>query len=222
MDKDSNIERLICLFMEGQTSLDEEQQLAEYFRTHAVPQEWEAYKEMFAYFDEGMPAGRYEAGNGHAAAKRRVAWAVFAAAAAIALLLVMTWNGRGGNQTRQERQPQTASLTPDTTSASPSDTTLEKTAKPMTTTKKRRADKYKYRIAPPKTYYAAAEKSAAASVEDSILDNERLIAAQLRSAELTDELLLRKLKLIETAHNMEIALATDGTDDEDGGTEDVY
>lgn len=40
-------------FMAGETSLNEEQMLAEYFRTNEVDDEWMEYKEMFALFDSG-------------------------------------------------------------------------------------------------------------------------------------------------------------------------
>ena len=44
---------ILSKFMAGETSLDEEQLLAEYFRTHEVGDEWQEYKEMFALFDSG-------------------------------------------------------------------------------------------------------------------------------------------------------------------------
>jgi hypothetical protein len=47
------IARILSKFMAGETSLDEEQLLAEYFRTHEVDDEWQEYKEMFALFDSG-------------------------------------------------------------------------------------------------------------------------------------------------------------------------
>ena len=49
-------QKIACIlskFMAGETSLDEEQLLAEYFRTHEVGDEWQEYKEMFALFDSG-------------------------------------------------------------------------------------------------------------------------------------------------------------------------
>ena len=45
---------LLNKFMAGETSLDEENILAQYFRTHEVSDEWKEYKEMFAMFDGGM------------------------------------------------------------------------------------------------------------------------------------------------------------------------
>ena len=47
------IARMLDKFMAGETSLNEEQMLAEYFRTDEVGDEWQEYKEMFALFDSG-------------------------------------------------------------------------------------------------------------------------------------------------------------------------
>lgn len=47
------IARMLDKFMAGETSLNEEQMLAEYFRTNDVGDEWKEYKEMFALFDSG-------------------------------------------------------------------------------------------------------------------------------------------------------------------------
>jgi hypothetical protein len=48
------IEALLDKFMDGQTTVEEETLLAEYFRSHDVPAEWEDYRDMFGYFDCGM------------------------------------------------------------------------------------------------------------------------------------------------------------------------
>ena len=47
------ITHILDRFMAGETSLAEEQLLADYFRTHEVNDEWREYKEMFALFDSG-------------------------------------------------------------------------------------------------------------------------------------------------------------------------
>ncbi len=47
------IAQLLSKFMVGETSVAEEQMLAQYFRTHEVGEEWTEYKEMFALFDSG-------------------------------------------------------------------------------------------------------------------------------------------------------------------------
>lgn len=47
------ITELLARFMAGESSLQEEEALAQYFRTHEVDEAWREYKEMFALFDEG-------------------------------------------------------------------------------------------------------------------------------------------------------------------------
>ncbi len=51
----NDIEKLLRRFMDGLTTVDEEARLAEWFRTNDVPEEWIEYKQMFAFFDAGMP-----------------------------------------------------------------------------------------------------------------------------------------------------------------------
>ena len=48
------IKALLDKFMDGQTTVEEEAQLADYFRSADVPAEWEDYRVMFDYFDSGM------------------------------------------------------------------------------------------------------------------------------------------------------------------------
>lgn len=217
MNKNKDIQRLIDLFMAGQTSIEEEQRLSEYFRTNAVPEEWQAYKEMFGYFDEGMPMGRYDGESGKKTNRQRIGYAIIAAAAAIVLLFVMTWKSEKPTAIQPEQQPQTAVIAPDSLYNSAADTTSTDDKKPSTNTRKRKQSKHKYRLAPPKTYYAQSSASPSKAAIDSISYNERLIAAQLKSAEIADKLLLRKLELMETARELEIILAAneDVFDDED-------
>ena len=47
------IEQMLERFINGTSALAEEAQLTEYFSTHDVPAEWQAYKEMFAMFERG-------------------------------------------------------------------------------------------------------------------------------------------------------------------------
>ena len=51
--KKQEIAQLLSRFMAGETSIAEEETLAQYFRTHEVDDEWAEYKEMFALFDNG-------------------------------------------------------------------------------------------------------------------------------------------------------------------------
>ena len=48
------IKALLDKFMDGQTTVEEEALLADYFRSADVPAEWEDYRAMFDYFDGGM------------------------------------------------------------------------------------------------------------------------------------------------------------------------
>ena len=48
------IEQLLNRFLEGESTIAEEEILAQYFTTHTVDSEWEPYKQMFAYFESGM------------------------------------------------------------------------------------------------------------------------------------------------------------------------
>ena len=48
------IAQLLDKFMAGETTLNEEQTLTTYFRTHEVDEEWKEYKEMFVLFDRGQ------------------------------------------------------------------------------------------------------------------------------------------------------------------------
>lgn len=48
------IEQLLEKFMNGESSLEEEALLGDYFRGKDVPPRWEEYRQMFAFFDNGM------------------------------------------------------------------------------------------------------------------------------------------------------------------------
>ena len=48
------IEQLLNRFLEGESTIAEEEILARYFATHKVDSEWEPYKKLFAYFESGM------------------------------------------------------------------------------------------------------------------------------------------------------------------------
>lgn len=105
------IQQLIDKYMNGQTTVDEEQLIARYFRSATdVPDSLKPYRDMFAYFDDGMPLGalpEFDGSSGQAdtrvapdsskvvAPRRRslrmaVWWSgAVAVAAAVALLLIM-------------------------------------------------------------------------------------------------------------------------------------
>ena len=74
------VEQLLKRFMDGTSTLEEEAQLAEFFRSHEVVGEWKEYKEMFALFDDGKVEVDEK--------KRSKGWWKFAGIAAMMLLLL--------------------------------------------------------------------------------------------------------------------------------------
>ena len=99
--KEIEVEDLLKRFMEGETSVEEETALTEYFREatdedrpDSIPEEdWEAYREMFRMFEDG------EAGRGrdaHAPRGIRIYMAAAAVAAFIVLVLILNVGGKQG------------------------------------------------------------------------------------------------------------------------------
>lgn len=165
---EKDIQQLIERFMAGKSSIEEERLLAEYFRTHDVPEKWQDYKAMFAWFDEGMPhdkdednkgntdgtkADRKQPGNGTAKRAKIITMLTAAAAIALLLVIVMPRNGKKAMTeavTQHHSQAQIAQATA-TDSAQTDSVTIEVT-KQKTKKKGYRRDRYK--VMPPKTYLA--------------------------------------------------------------------
>lgn len=112
---EKDIRLLLDRFMAGETSLEEEVLLGEWFRQHPdVSDDLKEYQLMFGYFDEGMPLD-YEAENhvedAHPKAKARMRrlWLPLSLAASIALLIgfAIPWVGR---QTGLQKNPKMAQL----------------------------------------------------------------------------------------------------------------
>ena len=74
-------------FMAGKTNLEEENVLAEYFRTHEVSDEWKEYKEMFALFDGGAVDIEQEAKQTAKPKTVTLRWVMTGIAASIILLI---------------------------------------------------------------------------------------------------------------------------------------
>lgn len=171
------IQQLIDKYMNGQTTVDEEQLIARYFRTATdVPDSLKPYRDMFAYFDDGMPLGalpEFDGSSGQAdtrvapdsskvvAPRRRslriaVWWSgAVAVAAAVALLLIM-------HRPSAPVQPiASAVVVSDTCSTS---TGVEAEQNVVTDSvklkpqpqRRRPSVRRRYYIAPPKTYLAHA------------------------------------------------------------------
>ena len=86
------IEALLDKFMDGQTTVEEEAQLADYFRSADVPAEWEDYRVMFDYFDSGMENGLVPMERPRPTLTRLMGrrWWGIAAAACITAAIVVT------------------------------------------------------------------------------------------------------------------------------------
>lgn len=74
-------------FMAGETNLEEENVLAQYFRTHEVSDEWKEYKEMFALFDGGAVDIEQEAKQTAKPKTVTLRWVMTGIAASIILLI---------------------------------------------------------------------------------------------------------------------------------------
>ena len=110
MNGEKNIRQLIGRFMQGLTSIEEEEQISQWFAVHTdVSDDLKPYQQMFAYFDKGMPIDEQmpidkqipveeeirKPLRNHS--RLRPLWCLLAAAAAVALLIVMTWPAQNGN-----------------------------------------------------------------------------------------------------------------------------
>ena len=195
--KAMQIQQLIDKYMNGQTTVDEEQLIARYFRSATdVPDSLKPYRDMFAYFDDGMPLGtlpEFDGSAGQAETRvapdsskvvaprrhslRMAAWwsGAVAVAAAVALLLIM-------HRPSAPVQPiASAAVVSDTCSTSTGVEAEQNVATDSVKLKPqpqrhRPSVRRRYYIAPPKTYlaHAAATDSitheANANVNDSATD----------------------------------------------------
>ena len=101
-EKEKDIRLLLNWFMAGETTLEEEALLREWFRQHPdVSDDLKEYQMMFGYFDEGMPLDHeaeehVEDAHPKAKARMRRLWLPLSLAASIALLigLAIPWVGR--------------------------------------------------------------------------------------------------------------------------------
>ena len=86
------IEALLNKFMDGQTTVEEEALLADYFRSGDVPTEWEDYRAMFDYFDSGMEGDLAPVEQPRPSLTRQMGhrWWGIAAAACITAAIVAT------------------------------------------------------------------------------------------------------------------------------------
>mgnify|MGYP004505637067 CR=1 FL=1 len=81
------IEELLTKFMEGNTTIEEESLLSEYFSTTPnIPAEWADYKAMFGYLDRGLE-GDLLPESASPTHRKRLWWISISAAAAVVALV---------------------------------------------------------------------------------------------------------------------------------------
>lgn len=159
---DKNIEQLIKRFMDGQTTVEEESRIAEYFRTHDVEDEWKAYKDMFAWFDDGMPIQQEtEKHKTRNSKKAKIIAFAMAAAAAIAALIIIATPGNNGIMPVQKTANVIKPSTADAIETAIKDTLAidsvgKETSRPAH--KKAKIRRRVYNVMPPKTYLADAKQ----------------------------------------------------------------
>ena len=112
-EKEKDIRQLLDRFMAGETSLEEEALLGEWFRLHPdVSDDLKEYQMMFGYFDEGMPLDHQaenHVADAHPKARMRRLWLPIGMAASIALLFVLAIP-RIGRQTGHQDDSKMAQL----------------------------------------------------------------------------------------------------------------
>lgn len=200
----TDIESMLARFLDGTTTAEEEQCLARYFReTYDLPDEWQVYRDMFAYFDDCMPLGKQPGFDGTVAGAdinisrrrivRRVGLAVMAAAAVVALLFVlqprtdiMQPETSGRQHVYAQQNP--TQQTPDTLQTSQPEkvggTKQNETSGERKPEIDRRFHRHRYGIAPPKSYYASVETvhgdSATAAATEMFVAEQRNIVEEQR------------------------------------------
>ena len=119
-EKEKDIRLLLDRFMVGETSLEEEALIGEWFRKHPdVSDDLKEYQMMFGYFDEGMPLdheAEEHVDNAHPKAKPRMRrlWLPLSLAASIALLIgfAIPWVGRQTGHRDDSKMAQFEGRTP--------------------------------------------------------------------------------------------------------------
>lgn len=197
MEKD--IRTLIDRYMAGQTSLEEESRLADYLRTHDVGEDLLPYKQMFAWFDEGMPlesqqadelTGRQDSSqpspnSQSSQLSRKTVCLIAAAAAAIALLVLMAWPKAEPQQMAENtsmphiQESNEPATTPDTLTADTATTVV-----PMKKARRRKPRIDRYKPLPPKAYIAETQTDSAIEAAEMIAE------ATVKVAEMQQEAML--------------------------------
>ena len=129
-----HIGRLLDKFMEGTSTLEEEDILSQYFAQADIPAEWEQYRLLFAEFEAMKPAEKPK--------RRWMGWGVAAAAVVAGVLYLAIPSDRGGQDIEEPLMVQTDTLAT-TPQAKPDTTSLQKEEEQSEQTKKLRLRKPK-------------------------------------------------------------------------------
>lgn len=219
-----DIRKLIDKFMNGTSSIEEEQMLADYFRQEkAVPAELEPYRKMFAYFDGGMADetllddGTVSSGS-HSGESRTSGKAIYLrrilyVAASVAVLFIVAYNiiGGDGNDTGKS----IASIMPTAVRTADTDTikavadTLREVDEQQNEAAPvhRMPRKYRYKPAPPEVLTAELPTSAIADSIDGTAS--RLAEVELRKVELEQQYMLNMIKAVNLINSVDIAEVAD-------------
>lgn len=211
--KQEDLKILIDKFMSGTTTLDEEKALGDFFRqTEHLPAELEPYRDMFAYFDNGMtgePSGKPVS---HAAPVRSLRW-IAGIAAAVAVIFVAAYQFMPGGTDETPVMQTSKSVVAQTTDSAVArpDTISDKERQADEMPAKRRVmRKYRFKPAPPEVLLADAE---AMSVTDSVnVVAKQLADIELMKVECEQQYMLNLVKAASLLNSAQIAAVCDDED----------
>lgn len=211
--KQENLKILIDKFMSGTTTLDEEKALGDFFRrTEHLPAELEPYRDMFAYFDNGMtgePSGKPVS---HTVPVRSLRW-IAGIAAAVAVIFVAAYQFMPGGTDETPVMQTSKSVVAQTTDSAVArpDTISDKERQADEMPAKRRVmRKYRFKPAPPEVLLADAE---AMSVTDSVnVVAKQLADIELMKVECEQQYMLNLVKAASLLNSAQIAAVCDDED----------
>lgn len=225
MNGEKNIRQLIGRFMQGLTSIEEEEQISQWFAVHTdVSDDLKPYQQMFAYFDKGMPIDEQMPIDKQMSVEEEIRkplrdrlrlrplWCFLAAAAAVALLVVMTWPAQNGDSTAtpaatlaQAEKDSAEAIVP--TAETEMKNNVKQTVKPKMRPRKRGVyRKHLHSPAPPVTWIAQ-------TVIDSMQQSpEALAEAHLQALEEQQNEMLFRLYLVSALQTEDLASYNDEDD----------
>ena len=227
-----DIKILIDKFMQGTSSLEEEQIIADFFHNNEyIPEELEPYRKMFEYFEFGMTDGELLDNDKIISEKecltkvegatveqkkpyKTVIRNILSIAASIAVLFIVAYNimysdGDKGGTTAAISPKRAIAQTIDTDTISCATDSVQNIDKQQGDEKMehRIPRKFRYKPAPPEVLTAEVQTK---SVADSI-DNtaSQMAEAELRKVEYEQQYMLNLIKAVNMIHSADIAAPAD-------------